>query len=137
MPANGWISEHLTLSEVRCKCRGRPFGPTCDGGVLRWETAELFERIRRRCTEQVGRSCPIHISSGVRCEEYNLRIGGATDSQHLAGRALDLRCPQEIGLEEFWAICEEEAGLGGCGRYPWGAHVDTHITDPPRRWRLP
>jgi hypothetical protein len=38
-------------------------------------------------------------------------------------------------MEEFWRICEEEAGEGGCGLYAWGAHVDVERTRPPRRWK--
>ncbi len=134
MGANHRLSEHLTWEEVRCKCAVCVSPENCDGGVLRCEAIELFERIRRRCCDQLGHDCPLVVSSAVRCTAHNQRVGGAENSQHLAGKAIDLRCPKEISLPEFWSICEEEAGLGGFGAYPWGSHVDTAYTDPPRRW---
>ena len=137
MRVNQQVSEHLNSSEVRCRCGLRPGGPFCDGGVLRAEAAELFERIRARCSSLLGQDCPLAINSGVRCDEHNRLVGGASDSRHLDGKALDIRCPKDIPLEEFWRICEEAAGEGGCGRYAWGAHVDVGRTDPPRRWKGP
>ncbi len=134
MGVNHRLSEHLTWDEVRCKCGGSGTPSSCDGGVLRSETVELFERIRRRCCDRLGRDCPLKINSAVRCMAHNQQVGGSKESQHLKGKAIDLRCPEGISLPEFWSICEEEAGLGGFGAYPWGAHVDTAYTDPPRRW---
>lgn len=134
MGANHRISEHLTWEEIRCRCGANSVSPACDGGVLRSETADLFERIRRRCSDHAGQDCPLLVHSAVRCPVHNRHVGGAEDSRHLSGQALDLRCPPDISLPEFWSICEDEVGLGGFGAYSWGAHVDTGYTDPPRRW---
>lgn len=101
---------------------------------MRCETVELFERIRRRCCDHMGQDCPLAVNSAVRCPIHNSHVGGSSESEHLRGRALDLRCPPGISLPEFWSICEEEVGLGGFGAYSWGAHVDTAYSDPPRRW---
>ena len=129
--ANQRVSEHLFYSEVRCHC-GQQGKRLCDGGHIRREVLDLFERIRARCSERMGRDCPIRVSSGVRCRLHNLQVGGRPRSQHLRGMALDLKTPNGLSLEEFQTICEEEVGLGGLGKYPWGAHVDV-CTDPPRR----
>ena len=134
MGTNHRLSEHLTWDEIRCKCGQGGSAISCDGGMLRCETVELFERIRRRCCDHMGHDCQLVVNSAVRCLEHNQRVGGSTDSQHLKGKAIDLRCPKEISLPVFWSICEEEVGLGGFGAYSWGAHVDTAYTDPPRRW---
>ncbi|MCA9449675.1 MAG: peptidase M15 [Candidatus Omnitrophica bacterium] len=129
--ANQKVSEHVYYSEVRCRCdrRGRRL---CDGGHIRREVLDLFECIRARCSERLGRDCPIQILSGVRCRLHNILVGGASKSQHICGMALDLKTPEGIGVEEFYSICEEEVGDGGLGRYDWGAHIDV-CTDPPRR----
>ena len=129
--ANQKLSPHLSYSEVKCKCKEQ-----CDGGHVRHEVIDLFERIRGRCTERLGKDCPIHILSGVRCRVHNLEVGGAVDppSQHTLGKALDLKTPGGIPLEDFYSICEGEAGAGGMGKYTWGFHIDT-LSDPPyRRW---
>jgi uncharacterized protein YcbK (DUF882 family) len=134
MTVNHRLSEHLRWEEVRCKCGGRGSAGSCDGGVLRWEVVELFERIRRRCAEKIGADCSLKVLSGVRCPHHNRKVGGAENSTHLAGKALDLRCPTALSLPEFWCLCEEEVGMGGLGTYAWGAHVDIEPSQPPRRW---
>lgn len=117
--ANQRISENLKYSEVRCRCGGR-----CDGGHLRWEIAMIFERIRRRCSEIAGKEIPIFINSGVRCELHNTMVGGSKNSFHMKGMALDLRTPQDFGLEMFAQVCNEENPSGGVITYSWGCHVD-------------
>jgi zinc D-Ala-D-Ala carboxypeptidase len=37
---------------------------------------------------------PLEISSGYRCPELNLRVGGATTSQHTRGQAADFTCAE-------------------------------------------
>jgi len=131
--ANQKVSEHVFHSEVRCRC-GQNGRRLCDGGHIRSEVLDLFERIRARCSERLGRDCPIKIASGVRCRLHNILVGGASNSQHLQGTALDLKNPEGIGLEEFYSICEEEVGDGGLGRYDWGVHIDVCENPPRRRW---
>lgn len=41
--------------------------------------------------ELIGK--PIHVTSGYRCEEVNSRVGGAHNSQHIDGKAADIRVP--------------------------------------------
>ena len=118
--ANQKVSAHLLYREVRCKGH-----ECCDGGHIRWEVLELFERIRARCSYVMGRDVPIHINSGVRCQVHNIMVGGAKGSQHLKGLALDLAAPSIIGREEFDKICESVVGdRGGVGFYDWGNHID-------------
>ena len=33
---------------------------------------------------------PMIITSGFRCKNYNVKVGGAKDSQHMLGRAVDI-----------------------------------------------
>ena len=51
---------------------------------LRAIAEEVFQPLR----DSFG--VPIHVSSGYRCEELNVKIGGSIRSQHVQGRALDL-----------------------------------------------
>lgn len=44
--------------------------------------------------ENVGE--PLHITSSYRSPEYNKSIGGASRSQHLKGKAVDLSCKNGI-----------------------------------------
>jgi len=126
--ANQRISEHLIYSEARCGCQ------RCDGGHLHWTVVWLFERIRARCSERLGRDCPIRVNSGARCALQNRFVGGSTGSKHLDGWALDLKTPRGLTRDEFWYLCEGEVRDGGLGKYTWGCHVDVYRADPHRRW---
>lgn len=133
------VSEHLSANECKCHCyRCAKLGVW---QVVTPETAELFERIRGRCTDYRKKNCPIHINSGVRCPEHNADLegeGAAQDSQHVVGRALDLKCPEGVPLWMFHMICDVENPMAGVGYYRWGCHVDTRTIPKgrtqPYRW---
>jgi hypothetical protein len=44
----------------------------------------IFEPIRKHFNK------PIHVSSGYRCKQLNTAIGGAKNSQHTVGQAIDI-----------------------------------------------
>ena len=75
---------------------------------------------------------PVVITSGYRTAAHNKSVGGAAYSQHLYGRAADIRV-QGIPVEQLAAYAETcLPGTGGIGRYPPRAgravgwvHVDT------------
>ena len=49
------------------------------------------------CVSQVSQEKPIVINSGYRSPELNRKVGGATNSNHLTGCAVDIRC---YGIEQ-------------------------------------
>lgn len=72
------------------------------------------------------------ISSGVRTKEYNQQAGGAKDSQHLYGRAVDIaRSSFKQSPEEAMKIALE-LGFTGVGFYDKHIHLDVR-TDPHKR----
>jgi hypothetical protein len=83
------ISEHLDLSElIRSESAKR-------NGILNMPTEahianlkilaeKIFEPIRNNFR------CPIHVSSGYRSKELNVKVGGSITSQHSSGEAIDL-----------------------------------------------
>lgn len=74
----------------------------------------------------IGR--PIHIVSGFRSPAHNRRVGGARRSQHLLGKAADLR-PGVATVAQA-----EQAGFRGIGhRDGWALHVDVRAR--PARWK--
>ena len=82
----------------------------------------------------------VTITSGYRTPAHNAKAGGTRFSQHLYGRAADIR-GQGASVEEV-AACAERLlhGCGGVGRYPAKAgraagwvHVDTRAEKA--RWR--
>ena len=83
----------------------------------------------------------VTITSGYRTAEHNAKVGGAKSSQHLLGRAADIRV-QGVSVEDVAAYAESlMPDWGGVGRYPVKAgratgwvHVDTRATKS--RWTL-
>lgn len=49
---------------------------------------------------------PIIINSGVRCLEHNKKVGGVKDSQHLLGRAADIRV-KNMYIEDLYNRIQE------------------------------
>ncbi len=83
------LSEHLSLAEVTrseyAKRNGINNMPNAEHTENLIELAKkIFEPIR------VHFNKPIYISSGYRCKALNTAIGGAKNSQHMKGEALDI-----------------------------------------------
>lgn len=79
---------------------------------------------------------PIKINSGYRCQEYNAKIGGVKRSQHILGKAADIRVdgmkPKEVHsiIEEL--ISKGEMLQGGLGLYSSFVHYD--VRGKKARW---
>jgi zinc D-Ala-D-Ala carboxypeptidase len=80
---------------------------------------EILDNLRRLAQglEQVRAltGFPLEISSGYRCPELNLRVGGARTSQHTRGQAADFTC-DEFGppLEIIKAIRDSDIEFDQC-----------------------
>jgi uncharacterized protein YcbK (DUF882 family) len=114
-------SPHLSWKELGCH----------DGSIYPYEwrenraivLAEAFELIRYSCGNH-----PITILSAYRTPSYNKSVGGAKNSQHIQGRAIDLRPPSHLSVNEFYSIIRKLApasNIRGIGKYKTFVHVDT------------
>ena len=70
------------------------------------------------------------INSGYRTPEYNKKVGGVANSQHVYGKASDTVCKNGSPLEV--AMTAEAMGMGGIGLYSSFTHIDTR--DGKSRW---
>ena len=87
------LSEHFTLAEFEKSATAAAHGinnsvPSQYVPVLQQLCKEVLEPLR----SYVGK--PIIISSGYRCNQLNVKVGGAYASQHTLGEAADIQLPQ-------------------------------------------
>jgi hypothetical protein len=121
-------SLHLTWDELSCK-DGTAY-PMIWRATRAVVLAQEFEGFRHFCGDR-----SITVESAFRTYAHNRAIGGAGNSQHVQGRALDLVTPKAWTVEQFWGMAvawakrEEGSMAKGIGRYPWGVHLDTRPSD--------
>lgn len=109
------ISEHFNASEFACACGGR--WADCRRIWTPRSTIAMAERYR----VLIG---PFTPERAGRCPTENARVGGASKSQHLYGRGLDVPV-RALRVEELQAA---RIGATGIGYYTWrGARYVRHI----------
>lgn len=126
-------STHLAWSELACKDAARTPYPAAWRETRARVLAREFERIRAA----VG--APITVLSGYRTVAHNRAVGGAASSQHVQGRALDLRPPKGWSVDRFYAAIREialreDSAIYGIGKYAGFVHVD--VRPAPAHGRL-
>ncbi len=106
------VAEHFNLREFQCKCG-------CGTVKISSRLVSVLEALR----QELG--VPFVITSGYRCDDHNMRVGGAINSYHVQGLACDIACPRGYTVEEFAKICLDH-GFTGVGAYPSQGfvHVD-------------
>lgn len=120
-------SPHLSWAELACKDAARTPYPEDWRTTRAVVLATEFERIRAMFDG------PIRVGSGYRTPAHNRAIGGAKESQHCEGRALDLYPPTGVSIDRFYVVIREwalrpESAIGGLGRYPAFVHIDVRPT---------
>lgn len=119
----GDLSTHFSRSEFACHC-GK-----CDGMIdkLDMRLIAALEALRLR----IG---PIIVNDAIRCPAHNKAVCGVKNSQHLYGRAADIRSlhltPEQLATE---AEKVPEFAHGGIGIYKTFVHVD--VRGYKARWR--
>ena len=117
---------NFDLEEFECKC-----GCTMPDFVKKnvEKLADNLQILR----DVVGR---LDLTNGYRCKEHNADVGGATNSQHLKGKAADIKSkqfsPSEIATITDDLMKNESFELGGIGIYNTFTHVD--IRGTRARW---
>ena len=113
------LTENFNLSEFECNC-GCSMPDFVKKNVI--ELAENLQVLR----DAVGK---LDLTNAYRCKEHNADVGGAVNSQHVKGKAADLKSstmsPSEIAVVVDDLMKSEKFKLGGIGIYNTFTHVDT------------
>jgi uncharacterized protein YcbK (DUF882 family) len=112
------LTKNFKLEEFECKC-GCEMPKFVKPNIL--ELAENLQILR----DEIGR---IDLTNAYRCKEHNADVGGSTSSQHLLGKAADIKSkklsPSEIAEVVDGLMKSERFKAGGMGRYNTFVHVD-------------
>ena len=117
-------TKHFKLSEWNSKHpKAKPY--PIEWIEDRWRPlAEMLDAIR----DEMGEAIEITPNGGYRCAEHNAAMGGAHNSQHMQGRAADIKCPSGAKLLHYTIKKMQKEGrlrrLGGLGNYAHFVHVD-------------
>lgn len=113
------LSKNFTREEFACKCCGFSL---VDPMLIRGLQV-LRDALRK----------PVVILSGCRCERHNERVGGAKFSQHLIGRAADIRV-EGMSARELYAKAKDIPMLRGFGVDDERGFLHVDSRDVGARW---
>lgn len=104
-----------------------------------WRTSRAVALAQEFETLRATVAAPIRIGSAYRTPTHNAKVGGARNSQHVEGRALDLYPPDGWTLDQFWQLAhamatDEASAVYGLGLYPTFVHMD--VRPRPSHGRL-
>ena len=128
-----WNIQYFTFEEV---LRERRTGNIVSPPIDKWgnikDTVQLADQIRKLW------GSPVRCNSGYRSPQYNRLVGGASTSQHVQFRAMDLS-PINGDIEEFTKLCRIAVEMArfygvevGFGCYNSFIHIDTGARN--RNW---
>ncbi len=86
-----WKCQYFKPAEFTCKCSNLD----CDAVVPQQILLSRLDELRARM------GIPLSITSGCRCIEHNKAVGGATNSAHIYGLAVDLDTSKLDSVEKL------------------------------------
>lgn len=120
LPQDGekYVSEHFKVKEFACH----------DGSPV----VLIHRKLPDACETARTINGAFSPTSSYRHPAYNASIGGAKNSRHMYGDAVDIPAVKATP-EELYALMDPYVGdQGGVGIYDWGVHVDFRGTKA--RW---
>ena len=130
------MTPHFTLKEMIASATGERLGidntPRPEHLDKLTLTAELLERVRTLL------GCPVIVTSGYRCMQLNIAVGGVTSSDHARGQAADIVAPSfgtPYEVAKRLAPLVSQLGIGqlileGVRGKQW-VHISTRMASKP------
>lgn len=123
------ITDHFNLQEFHSK-DGTPYPE-------KWINSRLLKLCNQLEVVREVVKAPLIILSGYRSLKHNARVGGAKNSQHVQGTAVDVMV-KGLDAKKLSAIFEDLIAKklildGGLGSYSNWVHYD--IRKVPARWK--
>lgn len=121
------LTRNFWRHEMACHCG-------CGFDTMDYETLQLAQIVCDHFARQFQIPKVIcTVTSAARCASHNKAVGGSPNSQHLYGRAMDIRIvgvpPQEV-YDYLNVLYPDSYGFG---LYTSFVHIDTR-TGTPARW---
>lgn len=116
----GDLSQHFNRVEFECKCGD------CGQDQVDYKLIEVLEHLRSVVCE------PITITSGNRCHQHNMNIGGSPRSQHLWSKAADIQVKNWAPEDIYKLLDEWYPDEFGIGLYRSWVHID--VRQHKARW---
>jgi len=110
---------YFKREEFACSCG-------CGRDVVDSELLEVLMRLREYYSQ------PITITSGNRCVIHNEAVGGSPESQHLLGKAVDIKVKDTSPTEVFRRLDLWYPNNYGLSGYSSWVHLD--VRENKSRW---
>jgi len=121
------LSKNFSKSEFECNCGCKMPSDVFENVK---ELAKNLQVIR----DAVGK--PLHLTNAYRCKEHNKKVGGSKNSQHILGKAGDIKSifitPRSLFKKIEGMIDKSLISEGGLGKYKTFTHYD--IRGTKARW---
>ncbi|MCL5743255.1 MAG: D-Ala-D-Ala carboxypeptidase family metallohydrolase [Acidobacteria bacterium] len=117
---NEQLSKHFRRDEFACRCG-------CGFAAVSPDLVAGLEQLR----DQVGK--PVMVLSGCRCAAHNAAAGGARNSQHVKGQAVDIRVCG-MTARELYTEASAIGGFRGFGLDEERGFLHVDVRSEPTRW---
>ena len=114
------LSANFDSSEFACACK-------CGFSTPDPRLVDGLQELR----DDLG--LPVILTCGCRCAQHNAAVGGAVRSQHVLGKAADIRVPG-MTAREVYAMAAQIPAFNGFGVSDEGNFCHVDVREAPARW---